>query len=319
MKLARYVGDGNIEIRDEPRPLCPPGGLLVRTLASGLCSGELMDWYMDQKIPHVLGHEVCAEVIESEDARFPVGSRIFPHHHAPCLTCDRCRRGLFVHCKQWKRTKLVPGGMAEYFAVGAENLTDTHRVDDLRPVDAALIEPLACVAKGLALAEPGCRSCAVVGLGAMGLMHLLALPEGAVGYELNPSRRAYASTLGLDARDPAQSEGAEVVFVCPGSAQAIDLAIEIANPGGTILLFAPLPPTGAHPVNLHAAYFKDLRLFNSYSCGPSDTAAAMALIRSGRLKAEQVVSNFTNLEGLPSLYRSMKSGDILKVMVVLEE
>jgi hypothetical protein len=57
MKLARYVGGGRIEIRDEPEPTLPPGGLIVKTEASGLCSGELMDWYMERKVPHVLGHE----------------------------------------------------------------------------------------------------------------------------------------------------------------------------------------------------------------------------------------------------------------------
>src|ERR1041385_4667312 len=139
MKLARYIGDGEIAIVEEPAPCITEGGLLIKTEASGLCSGELMDWYMEQKVPHVLGHEVCGVVVESESGRFPVGRRIFPHHHAPCMSCDRCRSGLHVHCEQWKRTKLIPGGMAEVFAVGPENLTDTLDVGALRPEDAALI------------------------------------------------------------------------------------------------------------------------------------------------------------------------------------
>src|SRR5471030_1988512 len=166
MKLARYVGNGQVEIIDEPAPVCPTGGLLVRTEACGLCSGELMSWYMDKKIPHVLGHEVAGIVVQSQDARFPVGCRIFPHHHAPCLDSEFCRSGRYVHCAQWKRTKLEPGGMAEYFAVARENLTDTLIVDDLRPIDAALIEPLACVMKSIRLgANPNASSVAVIGLG----------------------------------------------------------------------------------------------------------------------------------------------------------
>ncbi|MEY4881438.1 MAG: hypothetical protein RLZ87_867, partial [Armatimonadota bacterium] len=82
MKLARYIGSGEIEIQDAEIPDCPTGGLLIQTEASGLCSGELMQWYMDKKIPHVLGHEVSGVVIESQDSRFPVGCRVFPHHHA---------------------------------------------------------------------------------------------------------------------------------------------------------------------------------------------------------------------------------------------
>src|SRR4051794_26553745 len=149
MKLARYIGGGQIAILDEPAPTCPPGGLLVKTEASGLCSGELMDWYMDKKVPHVLGHEVAGIVVESQDDRFQVGSRVFPHHHAPCMQCSYCQKQLHVHCEQWKRTKLIPGGMAEYFAVAPENLTDTIEVSELRAIDAALIEPLACVVKSI--------------------------------------------------------------------------------------------------------------------------------------------------------------------------
>ncbi|RYG35126.1 hypothetical protein EON81_13615 [bacterium] len=146
-RVARYMGGGRVEIVAEPQVDLPPGGLIVRTEASGLCSGELMAWYMDKKVPHVLGHEVAGIVERSDDDRFPVGSRVFPHHHAPCLKCDECARGAYVHCPQWRSTKLRPGGMADRFAVPAENLNDTLRVDDLRPIDAALIEPLACVVK----------------------------------------------------------------------------------------------------------------------------------------------------------------------------
>ncbi len=318
MKLARYVGDGRIEIREEPAPACPVGGLLVKTLASGLCSGELMAWYMDQKIPHVLGHEVAGKVIESQDDRFPVGSQVFAHHHAPCMNCEMCRKRLYVHCSQWKKTKLVPGGMAEVFAVSSDNLSDTHVVNDLRPTDAALIEPLACVAKSIRLGQPEGKSYAVIGLGAMGLMHMLALPTGAIGYETSEARRRWAASLGFQAKVPSEATPADVIFVCPGSPQAVNQAIQIANPGGTIVLFAPMPPGGPAPIDLNPAYFKDLSFVNSYSCGPNDTLQAIEWIRAGKLKAEHVVSDFTGIDDLPRAYLAMRAGDILKAMVVFE-
>lgn len=317
MKLARYVGEGRLEIREEPSPQCPEGGLLVKTLASGLCSGELMAWYMDRKIPHVLGHEVCGKVLESQNAQFPVGSLVCPHHHAPCLKCDLCTRGLYVHCDQWKSTKLVPGGMAEAFAVPSENLNDTHIVDDLRPIDAALIEPLACVAKSIRLGGPEGRRCAVLGLGTMGLMHMFIL-SGAVGYEPNPARLRWALDHGLEARTAENVAEADVVFVCPGSPEAVNQAISMASPGGTVVLFAPMPPNGHAPIDLNQAYFKDLSLVSSYSCGPNDTQSAAALIRSGLLRAEQVVSDFTGIDDLPKAYLAMRAGDILKAMVIFD-
>lgn len=320
IRLARYVGNGRVEIVEEPTPVLPEGGLLVRTDACGLCSGELMAWYMDRKLPHVLGHEVSGTVVASQDARFPTGAKVFVHHHAPCGKCEMCRLGRPVHCPVWKRTKLKPGGMGNMFAVDPENLADTLRTDDLRPIDAALIEPVACVEKALRisgtnLAEPH----AVIGLGFMGLVHSLLLPN-AVGFEVNEARIAHAQSLGINAKSALEEletsrDSFESVFVCPGSQKAFDLALSLVRPGGTIVMFAPLAPNEDLRVP-QAAYFKDVRLLQSYSCGPEDTQRALARFQSGQLRAEQLVDRFASLDELPELYVKMRGGEILKPMVV---
>ena len=51
MKVARYVGDGKVAIVEEDPPEMPEGGLLVKTEACGLCSGELMDWFLGHYFP----------------------------------------------------------------------------------------------------------------------------------------------------------------------------------------------------------------------------------------------------------------------------
>jgi len=316
MKLARYMGSGLVEIVDEPKPKCPPGGLLVRTEACGLCSGELMEWYMDRKIPHVLGHEVAGIVEESQDERFPVGERVFAHHHAPCLTCEWCLCGMHVHCEQWKRTKLEPGGMAEYFAVAAENLNDTLTVGEMRAVDAALIEPLACVVKSLRTAGTvfPAFTVAVVGLGVMGLMHALLMPE-CTGFELNAERADWARQQGIHVASSEDPKRFDRIFVCPGSQEAFEFALKIANPGARVAMFAPLPPgEGLHVPQ--EAYFRDIQILHSYSCGPDDTREAKEIISAGKIRAEQVVSDFVGIEELPTAYGRMKSGEILKAMVL---
>ncbi len=317
MKLARYRVGGTIEIVEEAAPCLPKGGLLIKTQACGLCSGELMEWYMELKIPHVLGHEVAGVVVESDDDRFPVGARVFPHHHAPCLQCLECRRGRPVHCSQWKRTKLDPGGMAEYFAVAQENLTDTHLVDDLSPKTAALIEPLACVIKSLrrARVRDGDR-CAVIGLGSMGLMHLLMLPEGSRGYDISGRRVQWARNLGLSVSHNEEAKQADVIIVCPGNQDALRFAIQMAAPDARIILFAPLPPGEIAAISFDELYFRDLNLLSSYSCGPEDILDAIRSLGKGLIKPESVVSDFIALSGLPSAYQAMKQGDILKAMVL---
>lgn len=315
MRVARYVGDGRVEIVEEAAPSLPEGGLLVQTEACGLCSGELMAWYMNQKVPHVLGHEVAGRVIASDDRRFSVGARVFPHHHAPCLQCDLCLSGRTVHCEQWRRTKLVPGGMADVFAVPAANLNDTLIVDDLAANDAALIEPLACVVKSLRLGGEHYERPVVIGLGVMGLMHALALGPSAVGIELSESRRNWATDVGIDARTPEDAPKSDLIFVCPGSQSAFDFAVSIASPQARIVLFAPLPP-GQDLVVPQSAYFRDLSIANSYSCGSADTLAAAEIIRAGVVAAKHVISEFIPMEALPQAYQDMKAGRILKPMVL---
>ncbi|CAN5343282.1 zinc-dependent dehydrogenase [soil metagenome] len=315
MKVARYIGGGQIAIEEDPVPTCPTGGLLVQTEACGLCSGELMAWYMDKKIPHVLGHEVVGKVIESQDIRFPVGSRVFPHHHAPCLNCEHCQKGNYVHCLQWKRTKLIPGGMAEFFAVGPENLNDTLDVGALASEDAALIEPLACVIKAIRRAGVRQRSldrCAVIGLGVMGLMHMTVLGDRAVGFDLNQSRRDWATRQGF--RIGSEDEAADTIFVCPGSQAAFDAAYRMIEPGGTIVMFAPLPPNQDLIVP-NDAYFRDVNVVQSYSCGPDDTLEALEVIKTIAPWSERIVSDFVSLEELPESYQMMKDAKILKAMV----
>jgi Zn-dependent alcohol dehydrogenase len=47
-----------------------------------------------------------------------------------------------------------------------------------------------------------------------------------------------------------------------------------------------------------------------------ETLDAVRAIRSGKLKAEQVVSSFIGIDELPAAYEEMKAGRILKPMVV---
>ncbi len=314
MKFAQYDKGGKISILEAPKPSCPQGGFVVQTEACGLCSGELMTWYMDLKAPHVFGHEVAGIVVESQDDRFAIGDRVFVHHHSPCFACEACARRAFVHCPEWKKKTYSPGGMAEFFAV-EPGIADAFVVGDLPARDAALIEPLACVLKGIFRAGK-ISSPAVIGAGALGLMHGLCLRKPVL-YELREDRRAIAQNLGLTALHPKEAvQQHETIFVCPGSQSAFDFAASIAAPDATIVLFAPLPDGEGLPLSYASGYFKDLQILHTYSCGPDDTAEAFRQIKSGVVTAEKVVSDFVSLDHLPEAYASMKAERILKAMVL---
>ncbi|MFN8138479.1 MAG: alcohol dehydrogenase catalytic domain-containing protein [Fimbriimonadales bacterium] len=321
MKAARYYAGGDIRIEEVCLPEHSGGDLVLSNVACALCSGELMSWYMDRKAPTVIGHEVCGIVEHSFDSRFPVGSLVIPHHHAACERCPACKRGAHVHCAQWKATRLIPGGMSEKCIVPSQNLADCHVADDLSAQDAALAEPIACVYKSVMRGRPvsGARA-AVIGLGSFGLMHSLVLKrEGLVpvGIELRPERRGWAEKLGIAAVEKTD-EKFEFIWVCPGSEEALRLALSIATPNASVVMFAPFAPESPLSLDFEALYFTDLKICFSYSAGPHDMQAALFALREKVITATQVVSDFISLEELPQAYEAMKRGEILKPMVMFQ-
>jgi L-iditol 2-dehydrogenase len=227
MKVAKLYSFNDIRIEDIPVPEIGPGDALLKTKASGICSGDVMPWYIEKKAPLVLGHEPAGEIVElGTDIlrsshqlthspthpftqlpihQFKLGDRVFVHHHAPCLKCNFCRRGDYVQCETWKNTKIIPGGISEYILIPQINLEhDTLKLpDNLNFEDGTLIEPTACVVKALKRANMRHRdTILIIGLGVMGQLNiLLARKFGAgkiIGADMVPFRIEMAKEFGAD-------------------------------------------------------------------------------------------------------------------------
>jgi len=332
--------DENLAVRvvEMPVPAVGAGEILVRTAACGICSGDIMGWYMRRKAPLVFGHEPAGEVVAvgAGVRDFTPGDRVFAHHHAPCFACELCARGEFVQCAAWRDGRLVPGGMAEYFVVPAGNVRgDTLRLpDDVSYADASLIEPVACTVKSLRRAGiSGGERIVIIGLGIMGQLHvLLARDAGArqiIGLDRIPFRLERARQLGADAvvhvdeRDPIAAvreltEGAlaDAVIVGPGSVEAMELGLALAGRGATVVLFTASRPDDRLAVAPYDLYFREIRLVPSYSCGPPDTRDALALVSRGVVTTEKVVTHRFPLAELESAYRTAADGGVaLKTIV----
>jgi len=318
------VDDIRIEQRDIPK--IGPGELLVQTRASGICTGDIMGWYVRRKAPLVLGHEPSGVVtaIGEGVTTFAPGDRVFVHHHAPCFHCRACAREDYVQCATWRKTAIDPGGLAEYFRVPAENVADTLRLPESVPfIDGSLVEPLACVVKSIR--RSGLREgdiIYVIGLGVMGLMHaLVAQSMGArvSGSDFNEERRAFAQTLGVNAVNPGDGfTGADVVICGPGSPEALRDALAAVAPGGTVVMFTPLEPGVPLTLDPNDLYFRDVKLVTSYSCGPNDTRAALDLIAQRVVTAERLGAVQYPLNEAARAYEALRGSRILKPIVTFE-
>jgi L-iditol 2-dehydrogenase len=325
MRVARLYDFLDVRIEDVPVPAIGPGEALVRGRACGICSGDVVPWYIRKKAPLVFGHEPVGEIVAVGDGvtAFAPGDRVFVHHHAPCFRCRACARGEFVQCPTWRASQIDPGGMAEYFRVPAINLSgDTLRLPDtVSDADGALVEPLACVVKSLDRAAPVAgASVLIIGLGVMGQLHvLLARHLGArqiLAADLVSGRCAHAARLGADTVIDASAgdlatqvhaqtagEGAEVVVVGPATVEAIAAGLACAARGGTVIQFMGTEPGATLPLSTSDFYFRELRLIPSYSCGPVETRRALELIAAGVVRAEHVVTHRYPLAEAAEAYR----------------
>lgn len=324
MKVARLYDFLDVRIEDAPRPVIGPGEVLVRARACGICSGDVVPWYIRKKAPLVFGHEPVGEVVEAGAGvdQFRPGDRVFVHHHAPCFRCRACARGEFVQCPTWKQSQLDPGGMAEFFRVPAVNLADTLPLPaHVSDADGALTEPLACVVKSLDRAgQVGGASVLIIGLGIMGQLHvLLARHLGArriLAADLVASRVEKALALGADVGldvsggdlieqvlAQTDGEGAEIVIVGPATVPALEQGLASAARGGTVVQFMGTEPGETLTLSTFDFYFRELRLVPSYSCGPVETRRALDLIGAGVVRAEHVVTHRFPLAEAAEAYR----------------
>lgn len=338
MKVARLYTSSDIRFEEEPVPSLGPGQALVKTRACGICSGDVMAWYIEKKAPVVFGHEPAGEIVEvgPDVSDFQPGDRVFIHHHAPCFGCRTCRRGDFVQCPTWRASRIIPGGMAEYFLVPRENLSgDCLRLPaDMSFADGSLIEPTACAVKALRRArlQAGDRVC-VIGLGIMGQLNVaLARHAGAgaiMGTDFVAYRRHKALELGADAafdpadgpveeaiRDHTKGGMAELVIVGPGTIEAMQLGIRCAARGGTVLLFTTSRPDARLPIAPHELYFNEISLIPSYSCGPNDTRQALEHVRTGVIPSDRLITHRFPFAAIHNAYHNAAAArDSLKTII----
>jgi L-iditol 2-dehydrogenase len=340
MLAVEYHSNDNVHIVDLPIPEISPGELLVQLRACGLCASDVMEWYMKPRAPIYPGHEpvgIVAAVGEGVQ-QFSVGQRVFIHHHVPCMICHYCQRGSFSQCSTFRATRLYPGGLSEYIRVPALNVQlDVLPLSDELSFEAAtLIEPLACCVRGInrAAVQPG-DSVLVLGAGSTGLMLAqLAQQRGAVRVIIvDPIayRRQSALDAGIDHALDLESgqenflqqiysvndgRKPDIVLVTPSSISAMQQGLELAGPGGTVLFFAPPPPEATLPILPNTLFFQEISLRTSYSAGPYETRLALDLLRTGRIRAETVITHQFPLREAAKAFRLVaKPGNALKVVI----
>lgn len=339
MRIAKYYGWGDVRLEQADVPEIGPGEILVQVKACGLCGSDLMAWYADGKAPAVLGHEPVGFVsrVGSGVTDLTLGDRVFVHHHVPCLVCHHCRRGNYSCCATFKENGIFPGGFSEYVRVARANVQrDVLHLPEVLPFEeATLIEPIGCAIRGMKRAgvQPG-DAVLIIGAGVSGLLFTqLSRLWGArsvIVSDLVEYRLGRALQQGADAAvNPAEGDlqaeverlagktGADVVIVTVGRVEVMEEGLRLVAKGGTVLLYAPLPPGDKVPVDVCDLLFSEKTLITTYSCGPDDTRTALDLISTGRIQTGGLVTHRFGLEEVGEAMRmASQAGNSSKVVII---
>lgn len=321
MRVARLSAPGRINVGDEAVPTPGPGESLIRVTSVGLCGSDL-HWYDEGGIgdailtaPLVLGHEFGGVVVEGPLA----GQRVAVDPAIPDGTCARCLAGFPNLCPavRFAGHGGLDGGLRQQLTWPTHRL---HPVPDALSDDAvAMLEPLGVAVHAMDLGHVRLgATVAIVGLGPIGLLLLqLARAVGAervIAVEPLQHRRAAAARLGADV---VGAEGAnavaDVVFEVDGSPAAVATAVNLARPGGRVVLIGipaqdstVLPAAGARRKGLTFAVVR--RMGEVYP-------RAIRLVERGIIDVDSVVSDVFDLEDVSAAFRAAAARTGLKVVV----
>jgi threonine dehydrogenase-like Zn-dependent dehydrogenase len=205
----------------------PGEGVRVKVASAGICGSDLhlLSW----NLPAVMGHEFAGALDD--------GTPVAVEPLAPCGECAACRSGDYQRCISGPAMVFGvarDGGMADECHVPASAVVRLPSGLDAR--DACLVEPIAVAVHGVRRGRiVGGTRVAVIGGGSIGQCALVAAQAAGANVDLSARhehQRAVADQLGAGEI----SGEYEVVLEAAGTADALEQAVELCRPGGSVVL-----------------------------------------------------------------------------------
>jgi D-arabinose 1-dehydrogenase-like Zn-dependent alcohol dehydrogenase len=241
MKVAQISRPhGSFELVERNIPDPARNQVRIKVEACGVCHSDVMvneGLWPGLTFPRVPGHEIAGHIdaLGADVTTWKEGQRVgVGWHGGHDFTCEQCRRGQFILCKNEKVTGVsYDGGYAEYMIAPAEAVAAMP--DDLPAAEAA---PLLCAGITVfnAMRNAGARSgdtVAVQGIGGLG--HL------GIQYARQMGFRTVAIGRGAGTEELARKLGAHI-YLDTASTSPVEALQKI---GGARLILATAPDSKA--------------------------------------------------------------------------
>jgi L-iditol 2-dehydrogenase len=343
MTAAVLYGREDLRIEEVSIPLLGDDEVLIRVKVALTCGTDLKVWrhgYHARMItpPAIFGHEL-AGTVERLGPRVQEGlrpgMRVVPANSAPCNQCLFCRRGQWNLCEDLLFNN---GAYAEYIRIPARIVRQNMLVipDHVSFQDAALIEPLACVLRGVEetrVAEGD--TVIVIGCGPIGLKFIRVLSQRGVrviALGKRPSQTQAAKQLGAESAldisgilDPVDTVrglthgayGADAAIEAVGSPLTWQWAFRMVRRGGTVNLFGGCPRGSCVQLDPSLLHYSEITVRSTFHHTPGFIREALDTIARGDIRASDFITGEISLDELPRFFEHMKhrNGD-LKMAVV---
>ncbi|MGC8584055.1 MAG: zinc-binding dehydrogenase [Thermoproteus sp.] len=274
----------------------------------------------------------------------------------PCGRCRNCARGMENLCERFSEVRLkgvlldgttrlrlrrtgeelrvfLGGLWAEEAVVPASAVAKLPKPLRDRP-EMAMLGCAYLTAYGAVVnsgsVQPG-DVVAVVGTGGVGLAAVqIAKAVGAevIAIGRNPEKLKLAREMGahaVDVRDGAVEavraltggRGADVVIEAVGSDSTVDLSVEIAAPGGRVVLVGLMPVGRRAPLHVARVVRGGIAVVGSYGARPRvDLPKVVALAEKGVLRPELLARDFYKLDQINEAVEALRSGRSIRPIVL---
>lgn len=326
---------GNVRLTELELGEVKPGDVLIRVGYVGVCETDLkiyngtLGYYKEgeAEYPIVPGHEFSGTVVQAGPKvdDLESGERVVAECIQTCLHCPACRQGSFLACKRRRELGVMglDGAYAGYVTVPGEFV---HAVPPaITAKEAALVEPLAVVLKGLGklqqlLPENATgQEVAVVGAGPIGHLTALVLDERGhkpTVYERNADRRrAIARVMDIPRKDKLTGlDEYRLLVEATGNPEALDQVLTESPPGASILLLGL--PYGERRFNFEKLVGYDKTVMGSVGSSSEEFEKAIRSLPS--LVIDQLTDEVLPLAEFREAWTMVRRKDALKVLLRVE-
>lgn len=334
MTAAVLYGREDLRVERLGIPQIGEGEVLMRVQVALTCGTDLKVWKQGShprmiQPPAIFGHELAGVVEEigpGVNGAIRPGMRAVPSNSAPCGACLYCRKGQPNLCEDLLFNN---GAYAEYAKIPAriveKNLLEIPEGVSCR--DAAMVEPLACVLRGIHETEirPG-DTAVIVGCGPIGLQFVRALSAKEVRVIALGKRKSQvdaAERLGAYAAFDVSTidtpvamirelteggRGADAVIEAVGSATTWQWAMQMVRKGGRVNLFGGCPQGSQVQFDPALLHYSEVSIKATFHHTPRFIREALDTIARGSVRSSDFITGEVSLGELPRVFQNMKNG-----------